>query len=68
MSFKCEDPAALAGAHRADVTMLPGRIDVSGYTPSVIDLQVQSVVARYAVSISLALVIAELAFSPGRQA
>jgi hypothetical protein len=68
MSFKCEDPAALAGAHRVDVTMLPGRIDVLDFTPSVIDLQVQSVVARYAVSLSLAYVIAELAFSSGRQA
>lgn len=68
MSYKRKDPAMLSVAHRADVTMLPGRIDVSGYTPSVIDLQVQRIVAHYAVSISLALVIAELAFSSGRQA
>ena len=68
MLFKYEDPAALAGAHRADVTMLSGKIDVSDSTPSAIDLQVRRVVARYAVSLSLALVIAELAFSSGRQA
>jgi hypothetical protein len=68
MLFKCENPGALAGAHRADVTMLSGKIDVLDSTPSAMDLQVRSVVARYAVSLSLAVVIAELAFSSGRQA
>ena len=67
MLFKYENPGALAGARRADVTMLPGRLDVPDSTPSAMDLQVRSVVARYAVSLSLALVIAELAFSTGRR-
>jgi hypothetical protein len=68
MTFKCENPAALAGAYRVDVTMLPGKTDAPDYTASVIDLQVRCVVTHCAVSISLAHVIAELAFSPGRQA
>jgi hypothetical protein len=66
MLIKIEDPAALAGARRADVTMLSGKIHVTDSTPSAMDLQVRSVVAQYAVSLSLALVIAELAFSSGR--
>ena len=66
MLFKCENPAALAGADRANVTMLPGRMDIADSTPRAINLQVRKIAARYAVSLALAIVIAEIAFSPGR--
>ena len=68
MLNKWEDPAALAGADRADVTMLPGRFGGSDSMPSAFDLQVRWIATRYAVSLSLAIVVAEIAFSSGRQA
>ncbi len=67
MSYKWEDPAARAGAGRANVTVLPGRMDMSDSTPSAIDLQVRRIATSYVISLSLALVIAEIAFSTGKQ-
>lgn len=67
MLFTYEDPGALAGAHRVDVTMLPGKMNNADSTPSAVDLQVRSVVARYAISMPLAVVVAEMAYSAGRQ-
>lgn len=68
MHRKQENPAALAGADRAHVTKLPGRIDGSDSTHIACDLQVRRIVARYAVTLPLAMVIAQHAFSSGRQA
>ena len=67
MSYKWEDPAARAGAGRANVTVPPGKMDTTDFTPCAIDLQVRKIATRYAVSLSLAVVIAEIAFSCGRQ-
>ena len=67
MLFKCKNPAALAGADRATVTVLLGKMDITDSTPCAIDLQVRRIAARYAVSLAVAVVIAELAFSSGRQ-
>jgi hypothetical protein len=59
-------PAALAGAHRAEVTMLIGKDDFHSDTPVLLDLQVRRLLARYALSLPLATVVAELAFTSGR--
>ncbi len=67
MLIKWEDPAARAGAGRATVTVLPGRMDTADSTPCAIDLQVRKIATRYSVSLALAIVIAEIAFSSGRQ-
>lgn len=63
----CEGPEAHAGADRADVTKLAGQNDIVDPTSTTIELQVRSVLKRYVVSVPLALVIAEAAFSSGRQ-
>ena len=67
MGRENESPGALAGAHRADVTMLGGKDDIENTTPSVFDLQVRLLLTRYALSGALAIVIAEHAFSSGRR-
>ena len=68
MALRRKDPAALAGAHRVEVTQLAGKNDFSQSTPSTLDLQVRRVLAVAPVSRSLAKVIAALAFSSGRAA
>lgn len=67
MTIKMKNPVALAGAHRVEVTQPAGKSDIPDSTPSALDLQVRRLVARYAVSLSLAMVIAELAFTSGRR-
>jgi hypothetical protein len=66
MDLENQNPGALAGAHRADVTMLAGKDDTCEDTPRPLDLQVRSLLARYAVSLPLAVAVAELAFASGR--
>jgi hypothetical protein len=66
MEINKENPGALAGAHRADVTMLVGKDDPEINRTTSIDLQVRRLVARYMLSVPLAIAIAELAFSSGR--
>ena len=68
MNEEQENPAAIAVAHRVEVTDLAGKNDFRDSNPTALELQVRRVVGRYTVSLSLALVIAELAFSSGRQA
>jgi hypothetical protein len=67
MGRENESPGALAGAHRADVTMLAGKDDVGTTSPSVFDLQVRLLLTRYALSAEVANVVAEHAFSTGRR-
>lgn len=67
MTLKREDPAALAGAHRVEVTKLAGKNDCPQSTPSSFDLQVRKVLEVAPVSHSLAAVIAVLAYSSGRR-
>jgi hypothetical protein len=62
---KC--PAALAGAHRAEVTQLAGKNDYLEPTATTRELQVRCVLTRCSVSVPVAVAIAELAFSSGRQ-
>lgn len=61
-------PAALAGAHRAEVTMLVGKGDFLTDTPLPLDLQVRRLLTKYALSVALATAVAELAFSRGGEA
>lgn len=61
-----ENPAALAGANRANVTMPVSKDDPHSISPTGVDLQVRRLVATYMLSVQLAVVIAELAFSSGR--
>ncbi|MEQ1956231.1 hypothetical protein [Mesorhizobium sp. CN2-181] len=62
MVGKNEDPGALAGAQRVDVTMLAGNDDTTDFSPTTIDLQVRTLLLRYAMSVPMAMVVAELAF------
>ncbi|ANT53268.1 hypothetical protein [Mesorhizobium amorphae] len=66
MDMKKENPAALAGANRANVTMPVSKDDGETNRVTCIDLQVRRLVARYMLSVQVAIVIAELAFSSGR--
>ena len=68
MTLEQDGPGALAGAHRVDVIMLAGKSDVEGNNATSHDLQVRKVLDRYLVSVPLAMVIAEIAFSSGRAA
>lgn len=65
MEHKKADPGALAGAHRVDVTMLFGTDNIT--SANAIELQVRRLLTRYAISLPVALVVAELAF-PSRRA
>lgn len=67
MLDKKEDPEALAGADRVDVMMLAGDNDLDTASATAADLQVRRLLARYALSLPLALALAELAFSSGRR-
>lgn len=66
MEEKKTDPGALAGAHRADVTMLAGTDDIDISSGNAVELQVRRLLASYAMSLPVALVVAEHAFSSGR--
>lgn len=66
MAVERKDPAALAGAHRVGVFELAGMNDIVQTTPPPLELQVRKVLEVAPVSLSLAAVIAVLAFSTGR--
>ena len=66
MDIEKENPEALAHAYRANVTMPVSKDDPDINRATGIDLQVRRLVARYMLSVPLAIVIAELAFSSGR--
>lgn len=66
MEHKKADPGALAGAHRVDVTMLAGTNDADIFSGNARELQVHRLLDRYAISLPVALVVAEHAFSSGR--
>jgi hypothetical protein len=68
MNLNWRDPEALAGADQVEMIELPSINDRADSRSSVFDLQIRRVVARYPVSLSLAMVIAEIAFASGRQA
>ena len=65
MDLDNPNPGALAGARRADVTMLTGKDDIGIITPGTPELQVRKLLKRYAMSLPLACVVAEMAFSAG---
>ena len=67
MTLKLENPAALAGADRVEVTKLAGKNDCPQSTLSPLDLQVRRVLEVAPISRSLATVIAVLAYSSGRR-
>lgn len=67
MADKRENPAALSGADRADVTVLAGNDDVDSGTGTRRERQARHLLKFYAVSLPVALVIAEHAFDPGRR-
>lgn len=68
MEQKNADPAALAGAHRVHVTVLAGNDDFEVGSATALDLQVRHLMKGYALSLPVALAIAEHAFSTGRSA
>lgn len=67
MADKRENPAAQARADRADVTVLAGNDDVDLGTGTRRERQARHLLQRYAISLPVALVIAEHAFDPGRR-
>lgn len=67
MANKRENPVALAGADRADVTVLAGNDDVHHGTGTRRERQARHLLKLYAISLPVALVIAEHAFDPGRR-
>ena len=68
MTDQQEDPAAIAVAHRVGVIELASKSDFRDSTLTSLDLQVRKVISLAPVSPALAVVIAVLAFSDGRQA
>lgn len=62
------NPGAVAGAHRADVTLLTGKTDTDIIAPGATELQVRKLMKHYAMSLPLAYAIAELAFRARRSA
>jgi hypothetical protein len=65
---RSENPGALAGAHRVDVTMLAGKNDFDNIIGTPAELQVRKLLTRYALSLPVATAMAELAFGPRRTA
>ena len=59
---RSENPGALAGAHRVDVTMLASNNDLSNIIATPIELQVRKLLSRYAISLPVASAVAEIAF------
>ena len=68
MVLKAENPGALAGAHRVDVTMLAGKDDFDNIIATPVELQVRKLLTRYALSLPVATAVAEMAFGPRRGA
>ena len=68
MVLKPENPGALAGARRVDVTMLTGKDDFRNIIGTPAELQVRKLLSRYALSLPVATAVAELAFGPRGQA
>jgi len=66
MSTEKENPAALAGAHRVHVTLLASNNGFLIGSPTALDLQVRHLLKGYALSLPVALAIAEHAFQAGR--
>ena len=67
MSHGNENPGALAGAHRVDVTMLTGKDDFTNVIGSPAELQVRKLLSRYALSLPAAKAVAEMVFGLGRE-
>jgi hypothetical protein len=65
---RSENPGALAGAHRVDVTMLTGKNDFDNIIGTPAQLQVRKLLTRYALSLPAAKAVAEIAFGLGRGA
>ena len=68
MPQKSNCPGALAGARRAEVTMLVGKDDIDNNIAGTVELQVRKLLTRYALSLPVATAVAELAFGPRRRA
>lgn len=68
MSEQRKDPGAIAVAHRVGVIELASRSDFGRSSPSHLELQVGRLLSRYAISLPVALVVAELAFGSRREA
>lgn len=66
MVSEMENPGVLPGTRRVDATVLTSKNDGFNNTPALIDLQVRRIIARYAISVSMARLVAEIAFSCGR--
>ena len=67
MPNKTIDPAAQARADRVGVTLLEGSNDTANATRSPVERQASHILKFYALSRSVALVIAEHAFCSGRR-
>lgn len=67
MAIQRKDPGAIAVAHRVGVIELASKSDFRDSTPTPLDLQVRKVITLAPISPSLAVVIAVLAYSCGRQ-
>ena len=68
MVLKAENPGALAGARRVDITMRVGKDDIDNNIAGTVELQVRKLLTRYALSLPVAAAVAELAFGPRRRA
>jgi len=68
MPDKTENPVALAGADRADVTVLSGKDDVDVGTGGQRERQARHILKVYAISRPVALAIVEHVFGTGRRA
>ena len=68
MSHGSENPGALAGARRVDVTMLASKNDFDKSIATPVELQVRKLLTRYAISLPVASAVAEMAFGPRRGA
>jgi len=68
MILKAENPGALAGARRVDVTMLASKNDFDNSIATPVELQVRKLLTHYALSLPVASALAEIAFGPRRGA
>jgi hypothetical protein len=66
MVLKLENPGALAGAARVDITILVGNSDLADPIAGPLELQVRMLLARYVLPLHVATTLAELAFATGR--
>jgi hypothetical protein len=67
MPDNAENPVALAGADRVDVTVLVGNDDVDLGVATLRERQAGHILTLYAISLPVALLIAEHAFDAGRR-